>query len=214
LNVARASLTKLSQHHSELLGAVSERQVAAAKHEQRVEMLRQHLELAQRNQRERELALTNTRKRLDTLEAQLVEIDKSLLAGRQALAELFLCKQQQAEELSRRAADDETLRSERATITEQIRLRRHELASAESQHHKAEVATSTLRHDRQTLAERMHDDYGIDLAEASKEQGARSMEQEAISDAKPPAPSTQPAAPFDRAAVEREIATKSTTSAL
>jgi chromosome segregation protein len=195
LSAARNLLTMLGKRRSELLERVSERQVAAAKHEQRVEMLRQHLELAQRNQRERELALSDTRKRLDTLEAQLAEIDKSLLAGRHALAELFLRKQQQAEELSRRAADDETLRAERASIAEQIRSRRQELAAAESQQHKADAATSTLRHERQTLAERMQDDYGIDLAKASD--GASAGSCEAASAAMDVA---------DRAAVEREIA--------
>jgi chromosome segregation protein len=195
LSRSRESLTKLRQQHSEQLEAVSDRQVAAAKHEQRVEMLRQHLELAQRNQRERELALADTHKRLNMLEAQLVEIDKSLLVGRQALAELFLRKQQQCEELSRRADDDETLRIERATIAEQIRLRRQELTAAESQQHKAEVAASTLRHERQTLNERMQDDYGIDLAKASDEACAGSGEAaSAAGDL------------GDRAAVEREIA--------
>jgi chromosome segregation protein len=195
LSAARESLTNLRKRHSQLLEAVSERQVVAAKHEQRVEMLRQHLELAQRNQRERELALADTHKRLNLLEAQLAEIEKSMLAGRQALAELFLQKEQHAEELSRRAAQDEALRVERSTIAEQIRIRRQELAAAESQHHKAEVAASTLRHERQTLAERMQDDYGIDLAEASDD--ASSNFGEATSAAGDVG---------DRAAVEREIA--------
>ncbi len=205
LSAARESLMNLGKRHSELLEAVSGRHVIAAKHEQRVEMLRQHLELAQRNQRERELAMSDTRKRLDTLEAQLVEIDKSLLAGRQALAELFLQKEQHAEELSRRSADDKTLRGERATLGEQIRARRQELAAAESQHHKAEVAASTLRHERQTLAERMQDDYGIDLAKASTEHGAGSTEHGVAIDDSLRAPSS-PLPAFDRAAVEREIA--------
>ncbi|HEX2474921.1 MAG TPA: AAA family ATPase, partial [Lacipirellulaceae bacterium] len=80
-------------------------------------------------------------------------------------------------------------------IAEQIRIRRQELAAAESQHHKAEVAASTLRHERQTLAERMQDDYGIDLAEASDD--ASSNFGEATSAAGDVG---------DRAAVEREIA--------
>ena len=99
-----------------------------------------------------------------------------MLAGRQALAELFLRKEEQAEQLAHRAAEDESLRRERAPLAEQIRVRRQELAAAQSQQHKVEVAASTLRHERQTLAERMHDDYGIDLAKASTEHGAGSTE--------------------------------------
>ena len=38
----------------------------------------------------------------------------------------------------------------------------------QSQRHKLDIATNKIRHDRQTLAERMQDDYGIDLAAASE----------------------------------------------
>jgi chromosome segregation protein len=206
LSAAREAVSVLGERHAALQSAVSKRQVIAAKSEQRVEMLRQQLELAQRNEQQRDQALADTRGRLAMLQSQLSEIDKAMLAGRQTLAELFLRKETQAEQLAVRLAEDAELRRTRAALADQIRARREELAAAQSQQHKLEVAASTLRHERQTLAERMHDDYGIDLAQASAEHGAGSMEQGAVFDSESPAPSPQPPASFDRAAIDREIA--------
>jgi chromosome segregation protein len=204
LSAARETMTRLSERQALLQAAVSQRQVVAAKNEQRVEMLRQQMELAERNQQERDRALEDTRGRLAMLHSQLAEIDKAMLAGRQALAELFLRKEEQAEQLAARAAEDETLRRERVALTERIRARRQELAAAQAQQHKMEVAVSTLRHERQTLAERMHDDYGIDLAEASTEQRAGSTELADVN-SEDSAPGPPSLSQFDRPAVEREI---------
>jgi chromosome segregation protein len=187
--------------------------VLAAKSEQRVEMLRQQMDLAQRNQQERKRALDETRGRLELLQTQLAEIDKSLLSGRQVLAELFLRKEAQTEQLAKQAAEDESLRRERAASIEQFRTRGLELAAAQGQQHKAESAANTLRHERQVLAERMHDDYGIDLAQASED--ASIAHGEAASDFGGPGTRHEPVAGCptraaaeelsDRAAVEREI---------
>jgi chromosome segregation protein len=203
LSAAREAVSGLGERHAALQSAVSKRQVIAAKSEQRVEMLRQQLELAQRNEQQRDQALADTRARLAMLQSQVAEIDKAMLAGRQALAELFLRKETQAEQLAQQIADDEELRRARAALADQIRARREELAAAQSQQQKLEVAASTLRHERQTLAERMHDDYGIDLARANED--ASIAFGEAASDF---GELSRAAAGDlgDRAAVDREIA--------
>jgi chromosome segregation protein len=209
---AREAFTKLQQSHAELQLAVTERQVIAAKSEQRVEMLRQQLQLAERNQHVRDRALDDTRQRLATLQMQLADMDKSMLASRQALAELFLRKDEHAEQLASLAVEDESVRRERIALAEQIRARRHELGTVQSQRHKVDVAASSFRHERQTLAERMHDDYGIDLATVADidsqpgatipgEPGASATGgRHSVADA-PGQPES-----FDRNAIEREIA--------
>jgi chromosome segregation protein len=82
---------------------------------------------------------------------------------------------------------------------------RQQLAAISGQQHKLEVAAHRLHHERQTLCERMQDDYGIDLAEV-----AGSMEHEATSSVPAgetlPAPGSMLPAPLDRQGVEREIA--------
>jgi chromosome segregation protein len=189
----REQLVKLNEVLTCLRQDLVERQVVAAKLEQRVEMLRQQDELAQRNREERARALAEMRGRLAAQQIQLADLDDSMLATRQALAELFLCKDKHAEQLAHQAAADETIRLARVQKTEEARQLRQQLAAANAQQHKLEAVVNRLCHERQTLCERMQDDYGIDLAERARsgERGAGRGEQGAA---------------FDRAAVEREIA--------
>jgi len=144
------------------------RQVAAARCEQRVEMLRAQLEQAQRDQQERDAAVAEIRSRLSERQAQLVELDLAVLSTRQALAELFLIEQHQAVELARVASADDKFRIQRQQLQEQLRTARGQVTAVQSQRHKLDIATNKIRHDRQTLAQRMQDDYGIDLAAASE----------------------------------------------
>ena len=96
----RRRSSQFEQQLAALQAATTEKQIAAAKCEQRVEMLRAQLEQAQRDQRERDDALADMRRRLADRQTQLAELDAAMLAARQSLAELFLVKQQQAAELA------------------------------------------------------------------------------------------------------------------
>ena len=77
-----------------------------------------------------------------------------------------------------------------------MRTSRELLTALQHQQHKVEVTVTRIRHERQTLCERMQDDYGIDL-----EQGAGNSEQAAESDN-----SSSATTPADRENAEREIA--------
>jgi chromosome segregation protein len=149
--------------------ATTEKRVASAKCEERVELLRNQLAQDERDQQERDAALAETQHRLANRELQLEELDRTTLAERQSLADLFLHKQQHVCELDQHVAFEEQLRCDRQRLQEQLRRERAEFADLQSQQHKLDVATNKLRHERQTLAERMQDDYRIDLAKAANE---------------------------------------------
>jgi chromosome segregation protein len=165
---AAVEVHAIDQRLSALQSATTEKKIAAAKCEQLVEMLEAQLEQARRDQHERDVALAETRQRLADRQQQLAELDAVMLAARQSLAELFLVKQHQAAELTRRAAGDDRLRILRQEIQERVRQDRSQLTQLQSQQHQLDVATNKLRHQRQTLVERMQDDYGIDLATAGE----------------------------------------------
>jgi len=97
-----------------------------------------------------------------------------------------------AEQFAVHAAASEAVRRERTALMDQIRARRDQLTALQTQQHKAEVNATRLLHERQTLAERMHDDYGINLEQAgSEEQGAGSPASESgnsLPAARPPVP--------------------------
>jgi chromosome segregation protein len=199
-------LAALEAQQAELQAAATAQQIAAAKCEQRVEMLRHQMQQAERNAQEREGALADTRQRLADRQAQVNELDEAVLAHRQALAELIVQKEQHAEKLSRQATANDALRQQRAVVAERIRAERQQLAALQSQQHKLEVAATRLRHERQTLCERMQDDYGIDLEQEarSEERGARSEESGEGNADLLQVPSSPLSA--SREAVEREIA--------
>ena len=94
-------------------------------------------------------------------------------------------------------------------LHDQINSQRKQLAALQSQQHKLEVATSRLHHERQTLRERMQEDYGIDLAETAGSE-PRSRDSSSTGDSNPmvqsPVEKASRPLPFDRDAVEREIA--------
>jgi chromosome segregation protein len=166
--VATVEVQAIDERLSALQSTTTEKQIAAARCEQLVDMLRTQLEQAQRDQRERDVALAETRQRLADRQQQLAELDAAMLAARQSLAELFLVKQHQAAELTRQADADDRLRALRQELQDRIRQDRGQLAQLQSQQHQLDVATNKLRHQRQTLIERMQDDYGIDLAAAGE----------------------------------------------
>jgi chromosome segregation protein len=169
---ATESSQAIESQLSTLQSATTEKRIAAAKCEQRVEMLRAQLEQAQRDQQERDAALADTRARLADRKKQLITIDAEMLAARQALAELFLIKQYQAVELAARTASHEQFHSARQQLHDRVRNDRQQLTALQSQRHKLDIATNKLRHERQSLADRMRDDYAIDLATAAGELAA------------------------------------------
>jgi chromosome segregation protein len=210
-------LAKRREQHARLQAEAIEQQVAAAKCEQRVEMLRQQMSAAQRNRQERDRAMSDARARLQVQQNQLTELDHSMLLHRQALADLFLLKEQYMHELTQQVVSVDELRHDRNRLAEHVRNQRQQLTSLQTQQHKLEVAINRRRHELQTLCERMQDDYGIDLAicapstagqphelaqpGASGQPGALTTGQrDPVTDV-----ASQPA-PFDRDAAEREIA--------
>ena len=187
LKTGDEQLSIVEQQHAELLAAATEQKIEFARCEQRAEMLRQQMEAALKSQQERERLVAEMRARLESREKQIIELDEALRASRVTLAELTLAREQHSEEFKRHAAAEDALRSERAAVSEKIRTGHEQLSALQNQLHKVEVTATRIRHERQTLCERMQEDYAIDL-----EQAAATGEHAASSSA-------------DREAVEREI---------
>lgn len=165
LGTCRHALASLEQHHATQQAEFVALQVAAAKCEQRVEMLRQQDELLRRNRQERDRTRIDVRQRLADVVAKLQAVDESLLIGRQAVAQLYLDKERFVALLAEQQTHSELLRRERTGISDRIREQRRQLATVHAQQHKLEAVLGRLVHDRQALCERMLDDYGVDLTQ-------------------------------------------------
>jgi chromosome segregation protein len=209
----QSQLALLQQQHAELLQAAAERQIAVAKGEQRVEMLRQQMEQTHRTRQEREQMLAEMRERLVARVAQIAELESATQAGRTSLEQLLRQKEEQIAALAQRASAVDGLRRQRQAILDRVRSERQELSAMQTQLHKQEVATTRQRHERQTLCDRMQEDYGINLEEAAQNEQVRMAtpvepaDIEAIAPGgKPPSkPVSARATAANREAVEREI---------
>jgi chromosome segregation protein len=204
LHAAEQSVTAMRVEYERLQASVTECQIVTAKSEQRLELYRHQFAQAERNRLERARATTETRQQLALREQQTEELDQAMLAGRQALAELFASKERQLRELADQQREDEVLRERRGLLGEGIRSLRQQLTSLLSQQHKLEVAATRIRHERQTLCARMKDDYGISLEAAASEE--RVVKNEEIAAADSLASQAAPRVKLNREAVEQEIA--------
>ncbi|MFO0789159.1 MAG: chromosome segregation protein SMC [Pirellulales bacterium] len=212
-------LLLLNQQHAEQLAATTDKKIAVAKSEQRLEMLRQQVEQLQRGQQEREQMLAESQERLTAREAQVVELETAMAADVEIVAGLLAAKDQLAAALAQHSAAADAIRRQRQVVLDRVRTERQQISNLQAQMHKLEVTVSRLRHERQTLCERMQDDYGINLEEAAAEVGGSGLgaggsqavapaadsenTKDGSAQASVPAPPTKK---LDRDRVEREIA--------
>ncbi|MCC7474668.1 MAG: chromosome segregation protein SMC [Pirellulales bacterium] len=193
------------RRHGALQAELAERTIAMAKGEQRVEMLRQQLLQLQRSQEEREQMLSDIRSRLTGCESQIVDLEAAMGAAELRSAELESARQQHTALLARQTEVAEAIRRSRQAVIDRLRTERLQLGELQGQHHKLEVAATRLRHERQTLRDRLRDDYGIDLERQVTQQVAEQSAEVCGTETVGKEPSRRDA-PFHREAVEREIA--------
>lgn len=165
--------SRLEQGRSELTGA----QVEAAKSEQRLESLRAQMVQFETDHRERARAIADAQTQLEQALQRRGQTELYILRISTELAELYLRKQQLAEHVAREHETRQQVAAERAAwATEQETLRRR-LRKLEDQQHKQELAAGEWQHERNTLANRIREDYGIDIATVTQQEETPEEEQ-------------------------------------
>lgn len=176
VDVGEQRIAELKEQVVREQAAANEQKLVVARCEQRLEVLREQLEAAQRSQQEREQLVAQVRQQATEREAQILEVEKNIATNAEALTELTASKAQHAEMFAVYLAAIDSVRNERAALLEQIRTARDHVAGLQSELHKVEVVATRLRHERQTLTERMKEDYDIDLTQvASSDSGDASL---------------------------------------
>jgi len=160
----------------ELQSVATTQQIAAAKCEQRVEILRNQIEQTARDHQEREQALTDTRDRLASRQFQLEGLNQTMLAGGQLSAQLYLQKQKLADQIAEHVLVSTQQRRHRKQLVEEIRRQQNELNKQQAKENQYKIAISKLQHERETLRGRMQEDYQIDLATAAEKASEKAPE--------------------------------------
>ncbi|MBL9124716.1 MAG: AAA family ATPase, partial [Planctomycetaceae bacterium] len=186
LVTARTQLTSvesdLAEHERELAGlkrqldeVESERQilmrqatgtqVQGAKSEERLANLQAQLRQLEQDQEERNRAIADRREHLAESQRRAVQAQWSILAAESQLALLYLSKEEQLRQAGQALGRREGLRPERAALLLSAQNIRTGLRQTEEELHAEELAASEVRFERDTLAGRLREDYGIELAD-------------------------------------------------
>ena len=163
----------------------TETKVELAKSEERLRSLRLRLRQFDENRQERGRAIDEGRQQLE-LCIQRAEASRwNILRAESELADLYLRKEAFAAETVRFMNQREALKQQRNQLNSEVQRARSRGRKIEEQLHARDLAANEVRLERETLAARLREDYGIELAElehqpSSEEQRQREEVQQEI----------------------------------
>ncbi|MCL4204873.1 MAG: chromosome segregation protein SMC [Pirellulaceae bacterium] len=144
--------------------------VEFARSEQRLDSLRSQRAQCETDQQERSRAVAELQSQLDQALQRRQQAELEVLQVASELALLHLRKEElagRAGQAMQRRRDLNARRTELASEQEKLRRR---LRRLEEDQHRLELAAGEVHHERNTLAERLRDDYAIDISQVSREE--------------------------------------------
>jgi chromosome segregation protein len=138
--------------------------VALAQVEERQSALRIRHDQTSADLRRRRQERQQTAEALAAVRNRLAESQKTLLRATAALAHWYACKEEAERRLAGWEQDRLRLRQDRQQRAEQAQASRSSWQAQQEQAHAHELEVNDLRHRRDTLCARLHEDYQIDLA--------------------------------------------------
>jgi chromosome segregation protein len=144
-------------------------QVDLGKSEQRLEGLRTQLSQYEDEQQERAGAIAEASTQLaDTMRRHQTSA-RAILGATSQLASLYLVKETLAREIAQQQGLHGELVSRRGHLSDQLKRKQREIAVAREQLHQCELGAGEVRHERGSLADRIREDYGLEIAELTDE---------------------------------------------
>jgi chromosome segregation protein len=143
----------------------TEAKVELAKSEERLRNLHARLRQFEEGRQERGRAIAEGREQLAQC-AQRIDASRwNILRAESEIAELYLRKETFATETVRHINQRESLQQQRTEVTAEAQKTRSGIRKLEERLHAQELAANEVRHERDGLAARLREDYGIELAE-------------------------------------------------
>jgi chromosome segregation protein len=154
--------------------------VQMAKSEQRLEGLRLQMSQFEDDQRERTRAILESRAQLSGCQQRRRQSERGILRATSEVAELYLLKEKFARDTIVQIELRETLIAERSSQAAQLQKLRKSLHKLDEHQHQHELSAGEIRHERNTLAERLREDYGIELSQFQHEAEQEQQQREAV----------------------------------
>jgi chromosome segregation protein len=178
-------LSRLESQRHEAAGLATAAKVALARAEQRLESLRMRMTQFEDDSRERERAIEHVRRQLRQAHERHEASELAILAASAAIAALTLEKESLSRQMQACIARRDAAALERTTSIDSLNAVRRRALKLRDKEHQLSLAAEQVRHERRTLADRLREDYRIELADLTDE--------------------PSPAEAQERAAVEEEI---------
>jgi len=160
----------------ELDREITATKVAVAKSEQQVETLRSERARLEEDQNERLRVMARMTEQTNEQEGRYLAGQREILQLTSQLAEMYLLKDGLAETSKDLLSQRREVAQEKAAITRGQQAAAQQLRQFDEQQHRAEMTANELRLERTTMAERLLEDYGIEIANLEE---VESPEQEA-----------------------------------
>ena len=167
-------LEQVRQRFSREAGATK---IDVVKSEQRLAHLRAQKSHLERDQQERGRSLADSRSQLELCLKRLLQAERDILAAESEVAELYLRKESVAAEAIRHVGQRDSWREKKGQLAADAQRSRGRIRKLEARLHAKELAASEVRHERTTLADRLREDYGIELAELEHEPSAEELQE-------------------------------------
>lgn len=146
-------------------------QAATAKHvdrarwEQRLDAFRSELRRFEEDQRERDQAMAESRTQLDHIARRVQTTERAILTATAELAHLYLRKEELVRDVAADSRRHEALQADRNLAMQRLRQLRSDVDAVQSQLHQHDLIGSQLESERTALADRLRDDYGIEISD-------------------------------------------------
>jgi chromosome segregation protein len=155
----------------------TERKVELAKAEERLGNLRTQLRQFEESRHERERAISESRDQLTEAVLRLRDSAWNILQAESEIAELYLRKELSVAETGRLVVQRAELQQERSALTAEAQQLRAKIRKAEEKIHAKQLEANEFHHERNTLVERLREDYGIELAQLEREPTQEELQQ-------------------------------------
>jgi chromosome segregation protein len=147
----------------------TETKVELAKSEERLRNLQSRRQQFEEGQQERQRAIADLQNRLAECQRAAAALQREILAAEAEVAELYLRKESNTTETAGRIGCRDQMECLRAEKNSQLQQVRGKMRKLEEKIHAQQLAANELLHERDGLAARLREDYGIELAELEHE---------------------------------------------
>jgi chromosome segregation protein len=165
MHEADEEVRRLDQGRQFRQASCTEAQVALATAEERLRSLESRHQQVERDHRQRAAELVQSRQALTDGRAKLSESQQTMLRASSLLAQAYLDKEAAQRRVAELVVQRDQKRQERARLTQQAQTVRAEWRTHQEAVHQRDLEATNLRHQRDTLVQRLQEDYQLDLAD-------------------------------------------------